>query len=55
MGAKMMFKSLDYPAPDGKEKHHGNKRKLIRRMKVKARRAERHTMKKLDAKNLATP
>jgi hypothetical protein len=41
MGARMMWEHMHAPAPEGKEKHHGNKRKSIQRMKVVARRVDR--------------
>lgn len=37
-----MYDALNTKAPaKGKEKHHGNKRRVLADMKVKARRAER--------------
>ena len=42
MSAKDMFKSLNQKAPSAlKEKHHGNKRRAVARMKVQARQDER--------------
>lgn len=47
MGARHMHRSLNAPAPAAnKEKHHGNKRRLIQRLKRKANRAERHQAKR---------
>lgn len=46
MGAKEMYMCLNAPAPPGKEKHHGNKRKSLRMMKIKARRVDRHKAKR---------
>ena len=41
--ARKIHRMLDHKAPNAeKEKHHGNKRRLIQRMKVAARRQERH-------------
>jgi len=41
-----MYDSLNRKSPAKcKEKHHGNKRKALSRMKVKARRAERKKFK----------
>jgi len=50
MSAKVMYNCLNVSPPDfdpahpgeGKEKHKGNSRKELARMKVKARRVERH-------------
>lgn len=45
MSARMMYDSLNQRAPHrGAEKHHGNKRKALASMKVKARRAERKNL-----------
>lgn len=42
MSARVMYDCLNRRAPAAcKEKHHGNKRKALSLMKVKARRAER--------------
>ena len=42
MSARAMYDSMNFKAPaKGKEKHHGNKRRVLAEMKVKARRADR--------------
>lgn len=42
MSAQVMYHALNARAPTAhKEKHHGNIRRCLARMKVKARRAER--------------
>ncbi|MEG3035712.1 MAG: hypothetical protein RR877_09545 [Aurantimicrobium sp.] len=42
MSARAMFDSMNSKSPAAcKEKHHGNKRRVLAEMKVKARRQER--------------
>lgn len=41
LSARKMFEAMDQDPPPGKEKHHGNKRKQMARLKVQARRQER--------------
>lgn len=45
MSARKVYDALDEKAPPGKLKHHGNKRKLVATLKVKARRADRRVKK----------
>lgn len=41
MSARQMYDAMNAPAPEGKEKHQGNKRHQLADLKRKARRAER--------------
>lgn len=46
MSAEQMFHSLNRKAPIGKEKHHGNKRNAVPKMKQKMRKVDRRKLDK---------